>query len=165
MLYDVLLCFAMFYSFEWAFEVYTDTQVVLEPRMWTCVLCIFLFAACHTPNLVSMPLPPKWNSLWILQKRYHSCVCVCVCVCVWECVCVCVCVCYHYISLIHKSMSSPKENLLVMSMNFIMCQVWSALERRLHLKATQLFLFSHHIVSILHIDTGSSSAPKVLVCL
>lgn len=41
--------------------------------------------------------------------------------------------------------------------------MWSALERRQYLKAAQLYLFSHHIVSILHIDTGDSSAPKLLV--
>ncbi|CAH3019344.1 unnamed protein product [Porites evermanni] len=41
-------------------------------------------------------------------------------------------------------------------------KVWSALERKQYLKAAQLYLFSHHIVSILHIDTGDSSAPKLL---
>jgi len=41
--------------------------------------------------------------------------------------------------------------------------VWSALERKQFLKAAQLYLFSHHIVSILHIDSGDSSAPKLLV--
>ncbi|XP_015773605.1 PREDICTED: conserved oligomeric Golgi complex subunit 1-like isoform X1 [Acropora digitifera] len=41
-------------------------------------------------------------------------------------------------------------------------KVWSALERKQYLKAAQLYLFSRHIVSILHIDTGDSSAPKLL---
>jgi len=47
--------------------------------------------------------------------------------------------------------------------NFCSQQVWSALERKQFLKAAQLYLFSHHIVSILHIDTGDTSAPKLLV--
>ena len=47
--------------------------------------------------------------------------------------------------------------------NFGYQQVWSALERKQFLKAAQLYLFSHHIVSILHIDTGDTSAPKLLV--
>ncbi|XP_068741346.1 conserved oligomeric Golgi complex subunit 1-like isoform X2 [Montipora capricornis] len=41
-------------------------------------------------------------------------------------------------------------------------KVWSALEKKQYLKAARLYLFSHHIVSILHIDTGDSSAPKLL---
>jgi len=49
--------------------------------------------------------------------------------------------------------------------NFCYQQVWSALERKQFLKAAQLYLFSHHIVSILHIDTGDTSAPKLLVGL
>ncbi|XP_022785211.1 conserved oligomeric Golgi complex subunit 1-like isoform X1 [Stylophora pistillata] len=41
-------------------------------------------------------------------------------------------------------------------------KVWSALEKKQYLKAAQLYLFSRHIVSLLHIDTGDSSAPKLL---
>ncbi|XP_048583380.1 conserved oligomeric Golgi complex subunit 1 isoform X2 [Nematostella vectensis] len=41
-------------------------------------------------------------------------------------------------------------------------KVWSALERQQYMKATQLYLLSHHIVSILHLETGSKAAPKVL---
>nr|XP_058952613.1 conserved oligomeric Golgi complex subunit 1-like [Pocillopora verrucosa] len=41
-------------------------------------------------------------------------------------------------------------------------KVWSALERKQYLKAAQLYLFSRHIVSLLHIDTGDTSAPKLL---
>ncbi|XP_031572017.1 conserved oligomeric Golgi complex subunit 1-like [Actinia tenebrosa] len=41
-------------------------------------------------------------------------------------------------------------------------KIWSALERQQYLKATQLYLLSHHIVSILHLNSGSGAAPRVL---
>ena len=43
-------------------------------------------------------------------------------------------------------------------------QIWAALEAIQYLKAARLYLFSHHIVSILHLEGGhSGAAPKVLV--